>query len=75
MATYTCILCDLPFEFETRPGVYDGPYIGSWGVEICSRCLRSNWDGVPLKHHPRPLIGVISIGGILLLYWMWRLAN
>jgi hypothetical protein len=47
---YECILCHRPFQFG--PHVYDGRHIAVWGVEICSRCIAANWDGIMLDRHP-----------------------
>lgn len=48
---YDCILCERPFQFG--PHIYDGRHISAWDVEICQRCIRSNWDGIVTSDHPR----------------------
>jgi hypothetical protein len=54
MPFYNCCLCNRPFQFGDNH-VYDGRHIGSWGVDICTRCIRGNWDGVEPKRRPRLL--------------------
>jgi hypothetical protein len=51
MPAYKCFLCGDAFAFGDNH-VYDGRHIGSWGVEICNRCLGGNPDGIMLERHP-----------------------
>jgi hypothetical protein len=47
---YDCFLCSQPFQFG--PGAYHGRHIRQWDVQLCDRCLRSNWDGIVMEGHP-----------------------
>jgi hypothetical protein len=40
-----CFLCRRSFQFG--PNLYEGRYIGAWGISVCLGCSRSPWDEVP----------------------------
>ena len=61
MPVYNCFLCNRPFQFG--PNAFEGRHIGSWGIQICEKCIRANWDGIMLQEHPQ-LITHLDAKGI-----------
>jgi hypothetical protein len=40
---YACEVCGGTFQFG--PHVYDGRYIPTYRLRVCSGCYQGNWDG------------------------------
>ena len=60
-ASIGCFLCRKRFQFG--PGRYDGSHVREWNIAVCSTCIKSNWDGIVLEHHPR-LVEHLRANGI-----------
>lgn len=40
---YTCPVCDKKFQMEMHR--YEGKWIPTYKITVCSSCYRNNWDG------------------------------
>jgi hypothetical protein len=45
-----CVVCGCEFQFGIH--VYDGKYIPTYEIMVCSGCYQANWDGWAPDHEP-----------------------